>query len=187
VNLYVQWPHLATRRWAYRGSVLDGFEPAAQGQHVVKHLVVSLGTSSRYSFRRLVERLVEIVPSDVEVLWQTGSTDVTGLGIRAQPALSSADLTAAITKSDAVVAHAGAGIALTILASGKVPVLVPRLASHGEHVDDHQEQIAEQLSARGLAVVTTVDNLDWEVVCATARRGVTSAANLPAFVLSNQR
>jgi UDP-N-acetylglucosamine transferase subunit ALG13 len=36
--------------------------------------------------------------------------------------------------------------------AGKCPVLVPRMARHGEHVDDHQRQVAEELEGRGLAV-----------------------------------
>ena len=170
VRLYVQWPHLANRRWRYRGSVLDGFLAEPGEAKPIERLVVSLGTSSKYEFRRLVERLAATIPPGVEVLWQTGCTDVTGLGIAGREQVPAGEMEAAIDSADAVVAHAGAGIALTILASGKVPVLVPRLASRGEHVDDHQEQIARQLARRELAVVVDADELDWDVVTASSGR-----------------
>jgi hypothetical protein len=41
-------------------------------------------------------RLLEILPSDVDVLWQTGDTDVTHLGITGHRALPERELTAAI-------------------------------------------------------------------------------------------
>jgi UDP-N-acetylglucosamine--N-acetylmuramyl-(pentapeptide) pyrophosphoryl-undecaprenol N-acetylglucosamine transferase len=174
VRLYVQWPHLANRRWRYRGSVLDGFLSEPGEPRPIARLVVSLGTSSKYEFRRLVERLAATIPPGVEVLWQTGCTDVAGLGIDGREQVPAGEMEAAIGSADAVVAHAGAGIALTILASGKVPVLVPRLASRGEHVDDHQEQIARQLARRDLAVVVDADDLDWDVVTASSGRRCSS-------------
>ena len=109
INLYVQWPHLARSRWAYRGSVLEGFSVEAAPKRAIKRMVVSLGTSGSFGFRRLVERLVDIVPSDVEVLWQTGSTNVSGLGIESRASVPEAELASAIRDADAVVAHAGRG------------------------------------------------------------------------------
>lgn len=159
VKLYVQWPHLARRRWRYQGSVIDGFHSEANESAGVRRIVVSLGTSAKYGFRRLVERLVLLLPPGADILWQTGSTDASGLRIAARPTVPAHELSEAIRDADVVVAHAGAGIALTILSAGKVPVLVPRLATHGEHVDDHQEQIARRLERSGLAVVSSVDDL----------------------------
>ncbi len=183
VNLYVQWPHLATRKWAFRGSVLDGFATHTVPEHSVRRMVVSLGTSESFGFRRLVERLVQVIPSDVEVLWQTGSTDVSGLGIDAHESLGATELADAIADADAVVAHAGAGITITILTAGKVPLLVPRSASHGEHVDNHQEQIARQLEQRQLAFVSDVDHLHWNEVVEASRVHAVRIDSAPPFEL----
>lgn len=173
VRLYVQWPHLRGRTRRYAGSVLDGFRPRTTGLTPIHRLVVSLGTSSRYGFRRLLDRLVTVIPPGVEVLWQTGSTDTTGLGIDATPNLPERELAAAIDRADAVIAHAGAGIALTALYAGKIPLLVPRLAGHGEHVDDHQAEIARYLGSLDLAVVADADGLSWDLICSmTARRAI---------------
>jgi UDP-N-acetylglucosamine transferase subunit ALG13 len=51
-----------------------------------------------------------------------------------------------------VISHAGVGTIMTVLANGKTPVVVPRLARYGEHVDDHQLQIAREFDAHGMVV-----------------------------------
>jgi UDP-N-acetylglucosamine transferase subunit ALG13 len=52
-----------------------------------------------------------------------------------------------------VVAHAGVGTFLTARASGKHPLVVPRLARFGEAVDDHQLAFAQRLHEAGLATL----------------------------------
>jgi UDP-N-acetylglucosamine transferase subunit ALG13 len=52
-----------------------------------------------------------------------------------------------------VVCHGGAGIISSALAAGRRPIVVPRRASLGEHVDDHQYQLTRKLADWGLAVV----------------------------------
>jgi UDP-N-acetylglucosamine--N-acetylmuramyl-(pentapeptide) pyrophosphoryl-undecaprenol N-acetylglucosamine transferase len=164
VHLYTQYPAWADERWTYAGSVFDSWSASgAEVSRPVRKLVVTLGTIG-YGFRRLLERLVEIIPPDVEVLWQTGVTDVSGLPIDAQPSIPSADLEQAVREADAVVAHSGTGSSILALAGGLRPVLVPRDAAHGEHIDDHQVQIARELDRRGLAVARRVEALDWAAV-----------------------
>jgi UDP-N-acetylglucosamine transferase subunit ALG13 len=180
IEMYVQWPHLATERWRYCGSVLDGYASETTTRREVRRLVVSVGTSGKYGFRRLIERLRTITPDDVDVLWQTGSTDVTGLGIDARASLPARELASAIEQADAMVAHAGAGIALTALQAGKVPLLAPRLADRGEHIDDHQAEIARCLSKLDLAVVSDADEVTWDLLTSmTTRRAIAVAAAEP--------
>jgi UDP-N-acetylglucosamine--N-acetylmuramyl-(pentapeptide) pyrophosphoryl-undecaprenol N-acetylglucosamine transferase len=57
-----------------------------------------------------------------------------------------------ILEADAVVCHAGVGCIMTSVGLGKTPVALPRLSALGEHVDDHQLQIAGQFDARGFVV-----------------------------------
>ena len=98
-------------------------------------------------------------PEGTEVLWQTGGTDATGLGIDGRERVSSEEMAAAIRAADVVVAHAGTGIALMALENGKFPILVPRRAMHGEHVDDHQLTIALELALRDLCISRDADSL----------------------------
>jgi UDP-N-acetylglucosamine transferase subunit ALG13 len=139
--------------------VFDGFELYSESVRPIQHAVVMLGTQQRYGFRRLVERLIDLLPQDVDVLWQTGSTDTSRLDIETVPYLPYPALKEAIAKADVVISHAGIGSTLDALSLGKCPVIVPREAAHGEHVDDHQSLIGEAIDSRHLAVVSSVDDL----------------------------
>jgi UDP-N-acetylglucosamine transferase subunit ALG13 len=163
VRLGTQYHAWADERWAYVGSVLDGWAPAerapgAEEAAPIRRVLVTLGTIP-YDFRRLVERMLAIVPAEAEVTWQTGATDVSGLPIEARALMPGDELEAAIRAADVVVAHAGTGSALAVLGAGRCPLLVPRERAHGEHVDDHQRQIASELAARGLALHRGVEQL----------------------------
>jgi UDP-N-acetylglucosamine--N-acetylmuramyl-(pentapeptide) pyrophosphoryl-undecaprenol N-acetylglucosamine transferase len=151
------------------GSVLDGYiaEPPITSPSPTR-IVVTVGTSHEYNFRRLFERLVTIVPPGVDVTWQTGGTDVAGLDIVPTPWMPAADLSMAMAEADLVIAHAGAGSVLTALGVGKRPVLVPRRLAYREAGSDHQTQIAAHLVERGLAASREVETLEWaDLVAAT--------------------
>ncbi len=177
VRTFSQSTALDTRRWTYLASPWDLYESAPQESRPISKMVVSLGTQEGYDFRRLLARLVPLVPVGTEVLWQTGSTDVDGLNIDGRARVSSAEMDTAIADADVVVAHAGTGIALAALEHGKYPVLVPRRASHGEHVDDHQLTIALELSLRDLCVTRDVDRLKLADLHYAAARRVVKATS----------
>jgi UDP-N-acetylglucosamine--N-acetylmuramyl-(pentapeptide) pyrophosphoryl-undecaprenol N-acetylglucosamine transferase len=184
VETYVQSPELVDRRWRYIGSVFEGYRPERRhDQHPPRRIVVTVGTSEEYGFRRLVERLVEILPEDADVFWQTGITDVSGLGIDARPWVPAAELTAAMGAADLVVAHAGAGSSLAALEAGQRPILVPRRQRHGELKYDHQHQIARRLHGANLAVALEVEELSWDVLCEAAAWGATREPNPPLLTL----
>ncbi|WP_432486107.1 glycosyltransferase [Kineococcus esterisolvens] len=173
IRVYTQYEHLTSKRWRYGGSVFDGFTAVAGAARTRDpwRVVVTVGSTGAYGFRRLLDRMVQVLPPDAEVLWQTGSTDVTGLDIEARPAVPSDELAAAVAAADVVVAHAGTGSALGSLEAGKFPLLVPRRTAHGEHVDDHQGEIARALGQRGLALVREADEItfaDLEQAATTA-------------------
>jgi UDP-N-acetylglucosamine--N-acetylmuramyl-(pentapeptide) pyrophosphoryl-undecaprenol N-acetylglucosamine transferase len=83
-----------------------------------------------------------------------------------------------------VIAHAGCGSALSALDAGKKPVLVARRESHGENVDDHQELLADELAARDLAVVRTVEELDDGDLRLAARASVRPQPGVEPFELA---
>jgi UDP-N-acetylglucosamine--N-acetylmuramyl-(pentapeptide) pyrophosphoryl-undecaprenol N-acetylglucosamine transferase len=159
IRLFTQDPRWAGGRWAYAGSVFDQFESRSEEPASFDKAVVTVGASETYGFNRLFETLVGQFPSHTEVLWQTGCSDVGHLGIDAHRQIPARELDAAMKSADVVVAHAGVGSALSALESGRMPILVPREQAHGEHVDDHQFAIAEELAARHLAVYRRVEDL----------------------------
>jgi UDP-N-acetylglucosamine--N-acetylmuramyl-(pentapeptide) pyrophosphoryl-undecaprenol N-acetylglucosamine transferase len=60
-----------------------------------------------------------------------------------------------MAKADSVICHAGVGTIMTALKAGHTPVVIPRLAQHGEHVDDHQLDIATRFAERDLVRCVT--------------------------------
>ncbi|MGH4023639.1 MAG: glycosyltransferase [Pseudonocardiaceae bacterium] len=176
IRTYTQYPHWANERWRYGGSVFDGYQAveAEREPGIDLRVVVTVGAATEYPLRRLFERLAPLLAVDgplhratglaPTVLWQTGDTPVEDLPIRPTRYLPATDLVTALRAADIVVSHAGTGSALAILDSGRFPVLVPRDPERGEAGDNHQLQLASELSRRGLALprqagAITVDDL----------------------------
>ena len=59
-------------------------------------------------------------------------------------------------------------------------MLLPRRAEHGEHVDDHQAEIAATLDERGLVTVRFPEDLTREDLQCAADRLVISRADMGA-------
>ncbi len=155
--------------FATLGGVYDRFEAVADDRDPkLGRVVVTVGTTDR-DFRRLIERLVAVLPPAADVLWQTGHSDVTGLEISANRMVPESELVAAIGEADVVVSHAGAGSLALALRAGRVPVFVPRRAANGEQIDDHQVELARWADRRGLAVMAEADRVDLEHLISAAR------------------
>lgn len=186
IALYAQYPGWAQPPWVYSGSVLDTFTPgpSAPRPGTIRRAVVTLGTMQDYSFRRLIERALEILPADAEVLWQVGCTDVSNLPIEAHEQLPARTLQEAVEAADVVIAHAGCGSSVGALEAGKKPVLVPRRAAFGENVDDHQLLIASELAERDLAIMRPVEELTLADLLLAAGSSVHTESAPPPFRLT---
>lgn len=183
VRCFTQHPGWAAGRWEFLASPWDRYAPASRQSAPEPHKIVVCLGSQRFGFRRLLERLVPMLPRDAEVLWQTGTTDTSGLGITGHARVPSTDLDQAMREADVVVSHAGTGAALAALEAGRCPVLVPRRSSHGEHIDDHQQQIATDVALRGLAVARDADRLSPDDLTFAASRDVRTIGELQRISL----
>ncbi|MBN1091268.1 glycosyl transferase family 28 [Blastococcus sp. TML/M2B] len=184
IRRYTQHAGWAGRRWAYRGSVLDSYEPDSRTRPPgdVLRVVVTVGTAAEFPFGRLVDRLAPLLAPDgelaratgrpVDVLWQTGCTPIDHLPVAARPFLPGDELAEQVARADLVVSHAGVGSALTALAAGRRPLLVARSAALGEAGDDHQTQLATSLARRGLAVHRSPEDLTVEDLLEALTSGV---------------
>jgi UDP-N-acetylglucosamine--N-acetylmuramyl-(pentapeptide) pyrophosphoryl-undecaprenol N-acetylglucosamine transferase len=170
------------RSWQYRGSVFDAFEAEQGTFRDIQKVVVSLGTS-RYAFPRLVTAVRAVLPPRAEIVWQIGPTRLEEAGGPTHDLMSQDALSAAMREADLVIAHAGVGTALQALEAGHCPVLIPRAMEHGEHVDDHQFEVAAELAGRGLATVCDPKDLTLDLLSHASARGVTPKLQLPDFVL----
>lgn len=72
-------------------------------------------------------------------------------GIVGVPSIARAELLARLDAADAIVTHAGSGTVRDALALGHVPIVVPRRAAHGEHINDHQLELTAALGDRIIA------------------------------------
>lgn len=177
VRLYSQYSSWASGRWNYRGSLFDAFNARETPDRPIRKVVVTLGTMRTYAFRRLLDRLLTVLPEvleeDADVLWQVGSTDDSGLSGVVRPNVPNAELRQAMSEADLVIAHAGIGSAITALELGQRPMLVPRRLHHHEHVDDHQTLIARELAQRDLVVSRDASEITAEDLRRCARGRVT--------------
>lgn len=57
-----------------------------------------------------------------------------------------------IDESDLIITHSGVGTIIDAIKKGKHVVVYPRLSKYGEHVDDHQLEIAESFENMELVV-----------------------------------
>lgn len=187
VCLYSQYPGWSDERWSYSGSVFDSFKRATTGEHSgqLGKVVVTLGIYRGVGFGRLLRRLLDVLPPEADVLWQTGDTDISDFDIPGHYAIPELELTQAMREADVVISHAGVGTALAALEVGKCPVLVPRRRSFGEAVDDHQTQIANELHKRGLSVSIEADDLSCDALLAASRNRVAMLTQAPAFATSS--
>ena len=185
IRLYTQHRELADSRWRYAGSVFDNWKPVAvPSPPPLRTAVITVGTLG-FSFAGLLERVRAILPETVEVIVQAGidSARLDWPGALVRSTMTVEEMRSAMTKADVVVAHAGVGSALIALDAGKVPILVPRTRSRGEHVDDHQAQIARYLADRGLAVMADVTTMDLGHFSAALARSVERTATPQMFAL----
>lgn len=115
-------------------------------------ILLSLGTHHQPFPRAvdLVERLA--APHDEKLVIQHGSTPSrVGMANTVwMEFMGFEEITEMIGRADSVVCHAGVGTIMSALKRGHTPVVIPRQAKYGEHVDDHQLDIATRFEERGL-------------------------------------
>ncbi|GAC52378.1 glycosyltransferase [Gordonia amicalis] len=168
VELETQHPNWSTRRWKHRRTVLDSYKSVA-GHHTLAavgrpegaapRLFVTLGTIRPYKQDSLIEALLHSGLDLSDTVWQLGSSFRTDLPGEVHRALDSEEMDKNILAADVVITHAGVGSIMRILELGRYPVVVPRRRSRGEHVDDHQTQIANLVRRLDLAEVVEAPDL----------------------------
>ena len=114
--------------------------------------------------------MVEPLAEEEEVIVQHGTTPPRPgrAGMRWFDFVGYDELEQMTTAASAVICHAGVGSIMTVLAAGKTPVVIPRRRALGEHVDDHQLQIAKELETQRL-VVACVEARELRSALAAAR------------------
>lgn len=114
---------------------------------------VSVG-NAKQSFVRLLDAVAacaDQLPQPVVI--QHGHTPFIHSACEAHPFLDMDLFVSYVREAAVVIVHAGAGSVLHAIREGKVPIVMPRRAEFGEHVDDHQQELAAALAGEGKIVV----------------------------------
>ena len=118
-------------------------------------------------FNRLLQALDDLVASgkleDEEVVCQSGYCDIDAPNVTCHTQLPFDDLQALMRDARIIITHGGPASIMQALAHGKIPIVVPRQADFGEHVDNHQCRFAEKMSNRVL-VVFDIEDLEGLIV-----------------------
>lgn len=169
-GLHHQGFHAPVSRWRSVGSVFDSYSPGPLAEPApIRRAVLLLGTE-RYPFSRALRQVGAALPAGVEVLRQTGHTPVGDSDQPCRPWVPGDELADAVAQADVVITHAGVGSVLSTLRAGKHPIVLPRSASLGEHVDDHQRELADHLAGRGLASIAVPDQDLGPIIAEASRR-----------------
>lgn len=113
-------------------------------------IFVTVGTHHQ-PFGRLMDAL-EALRGDAVIVQHGHSPAPAGVAL-AVPFMAFPEMEERMDMADVVVTHAGVGSILLALRCGHTPVVVPRLHRYGEHVDDHQAELAAALAQREEVVV----------------------------------
>ncbi len=129
-------------------------------------------------FNRLIVELERLQPGLAEpVVIQSGYSTAAAPHCTVVPMMTFAELQDHMARARVVVTHGGPASIMQALAHGKVPVVVPRQAKFGEHVDDHQVRFSARIADR---VVRVLDIGELSVALTTAARRSTASNANPA-------
>ncbi len=126
-------------------------------------IFLSLGTTKQ-PFMRAVDLMAPFVEAGERVVVQYGCTepDHSRVGIEWVKFMEHDELMDHISEARAFFCHAGVGSVITSLMRDTMPIVIAREARFGEHVDDHQIDLATRLDGRGLVVVLPYGDADVE-------------------------
>lgn len=126
-------------------------------------VLITVGTQKQ-SF----DRLFELVRNSKELkkeelVVQRGYTKCNNSKrIKAFDFISLEDMEKYICESDLIISHGGVGTIFSAIKKGKKVIAVPRLSKYGEHINDHQIEICEELEKEGYIIYykDDIDNID---------------------------
>ena len=117
-------------------------------------IFIVLGTQ-KFQLNRLlicVDRLLEEKKIDANVFAQIGGSDYRPKNYPYKDFLTHEEFERRMQECSIVIVHSGVGSIISAIHKNKKVIVYPRLAKYGEHVDDHQCEIAASFAERGLVV-----------------------------------
>lgn len=115
-------------------------------------IFVVLGTQ-KFQCNRLLEKMDELVSQGIireSILAQRGNSDYVPKNYKYVDFVDKKQFEEWIEDCDVLVTHSGVGTILAGKSHGKPVIVFPRLKKYGEHVDDHQLDIARAFDKKNL-------------------------------------
>lgn len=125
-------------------------------------ILVTVGTQKQQfnRFFELIKKSKELKKE--EIVAQIGYTKFESKRIRTFDFIPLDEMDKYIDKADIVITHGGVGTIFSALKKNKKVIAIPRLEKYGEHINDHQIEICEELEKEGyiLYYKDGIDSLD---------------------------
>ena len=136
-------------------------------------IFVTLGTQ-KFQFNSLLRLMDDLIMNkkiDERVFAQIGNSDYLPQYYEYCNFLSNNDYEEYIKNCDILVSHSGVGTIMTGLKYRRKIIVVPRLSKYGEHIDDHQTQIAQSFSKLNYVLMYSDEdnNMEQLIVDATTK------------------
>jgi len=130
-------------------------------------LFVTVG-SMRGPLPRLTDALAKL-PEELQrdIFYQGELPPELQGAIESKPILSRDEYDHYLSAADLVISHAGLGTILACINAGKKLIIFPRLTEFGEHFNDHQLELVEQILENplpGVYCTQNIDQLHFEIV-----------------------
>ena len=131
-------------------------------------IFVTVGTHEQ-PFNRLIKKVDELVADGTitePVVMQTGFSTYVPKHCEWHKMLSYDEMKRNIDEARIVITHGGPASFIEVLQTGKIPVVVPRLAEFDEHVNNHQEEFVKIVENRmnNIIPVYEIDQLSRAIV-----------------------
>lgn len=107
-------------------------------------------------FDRLL-RALDALPGDEPIQIQSGYSKYVPTRCTAESMMPFSRIQSLMQEARIVITHGGPASIMQALSYGKVPIVVPRQAAFGEHVDDHQVRFASKIADRVLVLLDVAE------------------------------
>ena len=118
-------------------------------------IFITLG-SQKFQFNRLLRIVDELIENGVineSVFAQVGNSDYLPQNYEFENFVSRDEYERKVKECDLLITHSGVATIMSGLKNNKPVIVVPRLAKYGEHIDDHQIQIAETFAEQNFVIM----------------------------------
>lgn len=124
-------------------------------------IFVTVGTHEQ-QFDRLIEYMDKWAAGhDEEVVIQTGYSEYEPKNCQWSKLYPYEKMRELTDKARIVISHGGPSSFITSLQDGKIPIIVPRMHKHHEHINDHQVEFCREVVKRwgNIIVIEDIDEL----------------------------